>query len=47
MSTQEMLSADVYHIILGGTYTIVFFTTVIQGLTMKMVYQKIEARVSR
>lgn len=47
MSTQEMLSADVYHIILGGTYTIVFFTTVIQGLTMKKVYQKIEARVRR
>lgn len=47
MSTQDMVSADVYHIILGGTYAIVFFTTVIQGMTMKKVYQKIEKRVNR
>lgn len=41
MSTREMVSQDVYYIILGGTYAIVFFTTVIQGMTMTKVYNKI------
>ena len=47
MSTREMVSADTYSIILGSTYAIVFFTTVIQGLTMKQVYQKIEKGLSK
>lgn len=42
MSTQSMLDAGVFHIILGGTYAIVFFTTIIQGLTMPGVYRKIQ-----
>ncbi len=42
MSTSSMLSPEVYHTVLGSTYAIVFFTTVIQGLSMKKVYEKIE-----
>ena len=42
MSTREMVSADVYYIILGGTYAIVFFTTIVQGMTMTKVYDKIK-----
>ena len=30
----------------GSTYAIVFFTTVIQGMTMKYVYQKIDKKIS-
>lgn len=40
MSTASMLPQNVYHYILGGTYAIVFFTTVIQGLTMRKVCAK-------
>ncbi len=47
MSTREMLPENIYFIILGGTYAIVFFTTVIQGLTMKPVYNRISKSVSR
>ena len=47
MSTKEMISEDIYFIILGGTYAIVFFTTVIQGLTMKPVYQRIDRSVRK
>lgn len=42
MSAQSMLDDNVFHIILGGTYAIVFFTTIIQGLTMPGVYKKIQ-----
>ena len=45
MSTKEMLPEQTYYIILGGTYAIVFFTTVIQGLTMKPVYNRINKSV--
>ena len=41
MSTKEMLPEQTYYIILGGVYAIVFFTTVVQGLTMKPVYNRI------
>ena len=41
MSCKPMLDAEVYHIVLGCTYAIVFFTTVVQGLTMKKVYEKL------
>ncbi len=44
MSTREMLPENTYYIIVGGTYAVVFFTTVIQGLTMKPVYQRISRR---
>ena len=46
MSTVGMVSAETYHIILGSTYVIVFFTTVVQGMTMKYVYQKIDKKIS-
>ena len=41
MSTKDMVPEKVYYIILGCTYAVVFFTTVIQGLTMKPVYKAI------
>ncbi len=47
MSAREMLSEKTYYIIFGGTYAIVFFTTVIQGLTMKPVYNRISNSVKR
>lgn len=40
MSTQSMIPDEIYHIILGGTYAIVFFTTIVQGMTMRSVYQR-------
>ncbi len=46
MSTKPMLPENVYYIILGGTYAIVFFTTVIQGMTMNKVYKGIEAKLN-
>ncbi len=42
MSTQSLVSGGVYHIILGGTYAVVFFTTIIQGMTMRKVYKRIQ-----
>ncbi|MCD8152311.1 MAG: sodium:proton antiporter [Clostridiales bacterium] len=47
MSTSSMLPETVYHIVLGGTYAIVFFTTIIQGMTMKSVYRHIEGNLER
>lgn len=46
MSTRGMVGIETYNIILGSTYAIVFFTTVVQGLTMKRVYQKIAENIS-
>lgn len=46
MSTQDMLPPTIYHIVLGGTYAIVFFTTIVQGITMKKVYQGIETKLN-
>ena len=43
MSTKPMLPIETYRVILGGTYAIVAFTTIIQGLTMTKVYGRIEA----
>jgi CPA1 family monovalent cation:H+ antiporter len=38
MSTAALLPEETYHILLGCVYAIVFFTTVVQGLSMKKVY---------
>ena len=46
MSTKNMLQSDVYYIILGGTFAIVFFTTVIQGMTIPRLYHSIEKKIS-
>ena len=43
MSTQSMVNETTYFIILGCTYAIVFFTTIVQGLTMPKVYDGIKA----
>lgn len=45
MSTKPMLANETYRVILGGTYAIVAFTTIIQGLTMPGVYNRIKASV--
>ena len=47
MSTRDMLPTEVFYIVVGGTYAIVFFTTVVQGLTMKPVYQRISNSVAK
>lgn len=47
MSTQGLVNDDTYYIILGGTYAIVFFTTVIQGMTMPKVYQNIKQSIAQ
>lgn len=41
MSTESFIPADLYHILIGCAYAVVFFTTVVQGLTMKKVYQRL------
>lgn len=41
MSTAPMLPEVEYRIVLGCVYAIVFFTTVVQGLTMKGVYNRV------
>lgn len=46
MSTREMLDPDTYYILMGGTYAIVFFTTIVQGMTMQKVYKRIEKKVN-
>jgi len=43
MSTQSMVDESIYFIILGCTYAVVFFTTIVQGLTMPKVYDRIKA----
>ncbi len=45
MSAQGMVSDELHLIILGGTYAIVFFTTIVQGMTMHRVYERIQSTV--
>lgn len=45
MSAQSMVDGAACNIILGGTYAIVFFTTVVQGMTMPRVYAGIQKEV--
>ena len=47
MSTKPMLPDNIYHIVLGCTYAVVFFTTVVQGLSMKKVYEGIEKKLKK
>lgn len=47
MSTQGLVDNDIYYVILGGTYAVVFFTTIVQGLTMPRVYGKIQSGRTR
>lgn len=47
MSTLEMVSKDIYYIILGCTYAVVFFTTIVQGMTMPKVYGNIKAGLEK
>ena len=43
-STASIIPEETYVIILGCSYAIVFFTTVVQGLTMKRVFQRISKK---
>lgn len=45
MSAQEFLGETIYPVVMGGTYAIVFFTTVIQGLTMRQVYMGMKKKI--
>ncbi len=47
MSTYPMVEPDIYYIILGGTYAIVFFTTIVQGMTMPKVYEMITKQLEK
>ena len=44
MSTAAILPDDTYHILLGCVYAIVFFTTVIQGLSVKKIYDFVRSK---
>ena len=46
VSTESIIPEETYVIILGCTYAIVFFTTVVQGLTMKRVFQRISGKTT-
>ncbi len=39
-----MIPNNIYLVVLGCTYAIAFFTTVVQGLTVKPVYNRIQKR---
>ena len=41
MESSRLLPDEAYNIIIAGTYIVIFFTTIIQGLTMPKVYKKI------
>lgn len=51
MSTKEFLSTDVYNIFITVTYVTIFFTVLVQGLTIKNLYFSLEkhkaSRMSR
>lgn len=46
MSTAEFLGSEEYLIAVNLAYATIFFTTIVQGLTTKVVYQHIERRKS-
>jgi CPA1 family monovalent cation:H+ antiporter len=43
MSTKELLASDQFYIILGCIYAVVFFTTVVQGLSMEKMYEHLSS----
>ncbi|MCF0146311.1 MAG: cation:proton antiporter, partial [Eubacterium sp.] len=47
LSTISFLPEQAFHIVAGCTFVIVFFTTVIQGLTMPRVYSRIEKQKAK
>ncbi len=47
MSAKSMLPDDTEHIIVGATYAIVAFTTIVQGLTMRKVYAGIQKSMEK
>lgn len=47
MSTKEFLPEDIYLLVLNTTYITIFFTVLVQGLTVKNGYQYIEKHKAR
>ena len=47
LGTVEILSPEVYLIVLNTAYITIFFTVLVQGLTTKKVYRAIEDRKNR
>ena len=47
MSTRELLSQEVYLVVLNTAYVTILFTVVVQGLTVKKGYQLIEQHKAR
>ena len=43
MSTKSILPPQLYSIVLNVAYITIFYTVIVQGLTMKKVYYRIEA----
>jgi CPA1 family monovalent cation:H+ antiporter len=46
MSTAEYLAPDIYNLFINVTYVTIFFTVLVQGLTIKNVYFKLEKHKS-
>ena len=47
MSTVSFLEPEVYLLVLNTTYVTIFFTVIVQGLTVKTGYRKIEEHKAR
>lgn len=46
MSTREFLSEEIYLIVMNATYVTIFFTVLVQGLTVSKVYRMLEKHKS-
>lgn len=47
LSTEDAFSNSIYTILFGATYLIILFTVIVQGMTTKTVYYKIEQHKAR
>lgn len=47
MSAKPMMSDEISQIVLGATYAVVAFTTIVQGLTMRRVYEGIQKSLDK
>lgn len=47
MSTSEFLEPELYLLVLNTTYVTIFFTVIVQGLSVKLGYRKIEEHKAR
>ena len=47
MSTKEFLDTGTYLMVLNAAYATIFFTVLVQGLTIKRVYGRLEAQKAK